>query len=126
AQQFNVTVSDLKAWNNLSSDLIFEGKTITVSGKMQNRHRQWKRHRVKKSKSRRRKMKQTASHSRRNRRQPSSSLGKQRQKNVQQPRERSRRKNSRQKLKNSPLLQTAVIKTGEHWHNVNPVETQAL
>lgn|SRR5690625_2435917 len=32
AQQFNVTVSDLKAWNNLSSDLIFEGKTITVSG----------------------------------------------------------------------------------------------
>ncbi|WP_017549596.1 LysM peptidoglycan-binding domain-containing protein [Salinicoccus carnicancri] len=32
AQQFNVTVSDLKAWNNLSSDLIFAGKTITVSG----------------------------------------------------------------------------------------------
>ena len=32
AQQFNVTVSDLKEWNNLSSDLIFAGKTITVSG----------------------------------------------------------------------------------------------
>ncbi|WP_434121230.1 LysM peptidoglycan-binding domain-containing protein [Salinicoccus roseus] len=32
AQQFDVTVSDLKAWNNLSSDLIFAGKTLAVSG----------------------------------------------------------------------------------------------
>ena len=32
AQQFNVTVSDLKEWNNLSSDLIFAGKTVTISG----------------------------------------------------------------------------------------------
>ncbi|KIH70478.1 LysM peptidoglycan-binding domain-containing protein [Salinicoccus roseus] len=32
AQQFGVTVSDLKAWNNLSSDLIFAGKTLAVSG----------------------------------------------------------------------------------------------
>ncbi|WP_411842625.1 LysM peptidoglycan-binding domain-containing protein [Salinicoccus sp. HZC-1] len=32
AQKFDVTVSDLKAWNNLSSDLIFAGKTLTVSG----------------------------------------------------------------------------------------------
>ncbi|AKG74780.1 LysM peptidoglycan-binding domain-containing protein [Salinicoccus halodurans] len=32
AQEFDVTVSDLKAWNNLSSDMIFAGKTLTVSG----------------------------------------------------------------------------------------------
>lgn len=32
AQKFDVTVSDLKAWNNLSSDLIFAGKTLAVSG----------------------------------------------------------------------------------------------
>lgn len=32
AQEFDVTVSDIKAWNNLSSDLIFAGKTLSVSG----------------------------------------------------------------------------------------------
>ncbi|MHC0551755.1 transglycosylase family protein [Salinicoccus sp. CNSTN-B1] len=32
AQKFEVTVSDLKAWNNLSSDLIIAGKTLSVSG----------------------------------------------------------------------------------------------
>lgn len=32
AQEFDVAVSDLKAWNNLSSDLIFAGKTLAVSG----------------------------------------------------------------------------------------------
>lgn len=31
AAQFNVTVADLKAWNNLSSDLIIAGKTLKVS-----------------------------------------------------------------------------------------------
>ncbi|MFC3418835.1 LysM peptidoglycan-binding domain-containing protein [Salinicoccus hispanicus] len=31
-QKFNVSVSNLKAWNNLSSDLIFAGKTLAVSG----------------------------------------------------------------------------------------------
>lgn len=32
ANQFNVTVSDLQEWNNLSTDLIFVGKTISVAG----------------------------------------------------------------------------------------------
>ena len=32
ANQFNVTVSDLQEWNNLSTDLIFVGKTISVTG----------------------------------------------------------------------------------------------
>ncbi|ULG73939.1 LysM peptidoglycan-binding domain-containing protein [Macrococcus brunensis] len=32
AAQFNVTVADLKAWNNLSSDLIIAGKTLVVGG----------------------------------------------------------------------------------------------
>lgn len=31
ANQFNVTVDNLKAWNNLSSDLIIAGKTISVA-----------------------------------------------------------------------------------------------
>src|SRR5699024_8714478 len=31
ANQFNVTVSDLQEWNNLSTDLIFVGKTISVA-----------------------------------------------------------------------------------------------
>lgn len=32
AVEFDVTVADLKEWNNLSSDLIFEGKELIVSG----------------------------------------------------------------------------------------------
>ncbi|WP_020007232.1 LysM peptidoglycan-binding domain-containing protein [Salinicoccus albus] len=32
AAEFNVSVSELKEWNNLSSDLIFPGKTIAVTG----------------------------------------------------------------------------------------------
>ncbi|TDL95385.1 LysM peptidoglycan-binding domain-containing protein [Macrococcus carouselicus] len=32
AAKFNVTVAQLKAWNNLSSDLIIAGKTLYVSG----------------------------------------------------------------------------------------------
>ncbi|WP_417750542.1 transglycosylase family protein [Salinicoccus siamensis] len=32
AQKFDVSVSDLKTWNNLSSDLIIAGKTLSVSG----------------------------------------------------------------------------------------------
>ncbi|GGB12456.1 LysM peptidoglycan-binding domain-containing protein [Macrococcus hajekii] len=32
ASKFNVTVAQLKAWNNLSSDLIIAGKTLYVSG----------------------------------------------------------------------------------------------
>ena len=32
AVEFDVTVADLKEWNNLSSDLIYEGKELIVSG----------------------------------------------------------------------------------------------
>jgi LysM repeat protein len=32
AEKFDVSVQDIKSWNNLSSDLIFAGKEITVSG----------------------------------------------------------------------------------------------
>jgi len=32
AKQFNVTVAELKEWNNLSTDLIYEGRTLKVNG----------------------------------------------------------------------------------------------
>lgn len=32
ASQFDISIDDLKAWNNLSSDLIIAGKTIAVAG----------------------------------------------------------------------------------------------
>ncbi|TDM10509.1 LysM peptidoglycan-binding domain-containing protein [Macrococcus lamae] len=35
AAKFNVSVAQLKAWNNLSSDLIIAGKTLNVTGSVQ-------------------------------------------------------------------------------------------